>query len=111
MIRVCVQVPHCGTEMEDPATRARQAIEYTPRELIAYKTFTQNGSTITPQLLGYTETRQDSLGLVPGGFLTWFAWSIVPGIRLGDFTGATKFWELEAEERDRIRLAIPAAIM
>lgn len=81
-------------------TRAQQAIEYTPKELIANKTFAQNGSSNTSKLLGYTEERQDSSGLVPGGFLTWFTWSIVPGICLGDITGVTKLWDLEVEEQE-----------
>lgn len=104
-----VQVPYHGTEIDPPVTRARQAIQFTPNELTAYNTLTQNGSSVTPQLLGYTEGRQDSFGLVPGGFITSFAWSIVPGIRLGDMDGATNFRALEAEEQARIRAAVPAS--
>jgi hypothetical protein len=113
MIRVCVQVPYLNTEMEDSATRSTQAIRYTPKELVAYKTLTEKGSTITPQLLGYSEDRQDRSGLVPGGFLTWFAWEVVPGLRLGDYSGkATAFWLLQdpkerAEIREAFRKALP----
>jgi len=71
--------------------------------LFAYKALTRNHSTITPQLLGYKKGRQESSGLVPGGFITWFTWEIVPGLRLGDDFGAGAFWGLESSEREQIR--------
>ncbi|OOQ86550.1 hypothetical protein PEBR_20793 [Penicillium brasilianum] len=43
---------------------------------------------------------------VPGGFITYYAWQAVPGIRLGDYTGkAPQFWTLDKEEREKIRIA------
>lgn len=106
MMRVYMQIPYLNTELEDSETRAKQASTFTPRDLLAYKTFSgiPGGATFTPELLGYKENQQDSSGLVPGGFITWFAWEIVPGPRLGDYSGdATGFWPLERAERDKIR--------
>ncbi|KAJ5449721.1 uncharacterized protein N7458_006170 [Penicillium daleae] len=60
----------------------------------------------TPPLLGYLEDQQDRFGPVPGGFITYYAWEAMPGIRLGDYTGkATRFWTLDKKEREEIRVA------
>ncbi|RHZ56722.1 hypothetical protein CDV55_100640 [Aspergillus turcosus] len=106
MMRVYVQIPDANTEFEDADIRRQQASTVKPRELLAYQTFARSkeGSKYTPQLVGYKEDRQDNSGLVPGGFITSFAWKPVPGLRLGDYTGnATAFRELERSERDEIR--------
>lgn len=110
MIRVYKQIPYIGTELDGPSERSQQASSFTPQELIALKTLTQKGSTVTPCLLGYKEGQQDSSGLVPGGFITWVAWEIVPGICLGDNEGPTIFWGLERSERDEVRLAFQKVI-
>ena len=103
-MRIYMQIPYVNTESDDSAIRAQQASVFIHKELFAYKALTRKGSTITPRLLGYKESQQDSSGLVPGGFITWFAWEIVPGLRLGDDFGAAAFWDLESSEREQVRL-------
>ena len=104
-MRIYMQVPHRKTEMDDADTRSQQATIYHPRELIAYLDLTEKGSTETPQLLGYKIDKQDRSGLVPGGFMIWLVWEIVPGLRLGDSNGAEPFWALDSHEREQVRLA------
>ncbi|OOQ90521.1 hypothetical protein PEBR_04313 [Penicillium brasilianum] len=108
-MRIYVQVPHRKTEMDDAVTRSRQAIKYGPPELIAYRDLTEKGSSDTPKLLGYKIGKQDRSGLVPGGFITWLVWEIVPGLRLGDGNGADPFWALERGERNQVRSAFQKA--
>ena len=103
-MRIYMQIPYVNTESDDSAIRAQQASVFIHKELFAYKALTRKGSTITPRLLGYKESQQDSSGLVPGGFITWFAWEIVLGLRLGDDFGAAAFWDLESSEREQVRL-------
>lgn len=69
-MRVCVQIPHFNTGLEDSTIRAAQAITYEPDELYAYRTLSQNKtvSNFTPKLLGYDLSKQDSAGLVREGF-------------------------------------------
>jgi hypothetical protein len=74
LMRIYMQIPYVNTELDDSAIRAQQASAFTPKELLAYKALTRKHSTITPQLLGYKKGRQESSGLVPGGFITWFSW-------------------------------------
>ncbi|KAJ5431533.1 hypothetical protein N7445_009265 [Penicillium cf. griseofulvum] len=68
------------------------------------------GSNITPKLLGYKTGTQDRSGLVPGGFIIWLVWEIVPGLRLSDIDGAGPFWDLESCEREQIRVAFLKAL-
>jgi hypothetical protein len=104
-MRIYMQIPYVNTELDDSAIiRAQQASAFIHKELFAYKALTRKGSTITSRLLGYKEGRQDSSGLVPGGFITWLAWEIVPGLRLGDDFGAAAFWDLDSSEREQVRL-------
>jgi hypothetical protein len=104
MIRLVMQIPHFGTETKDSDVRARQATSFRTEEMLALMTFAKHGSTFTPPFLGYCEERQDRLGPVPGGFLTSYAWEVVPGIRLGGRTGyAPNFWALDEKEREIIR--------
>ncbi|KAH8426468.1 uncharacterized protein LDX57_004205 [Aspergillus melleus] len=104
-VRIYKQIYHFGTEADDPATRARQAVDWIPPELRACKKMTDKGSTVTPRLLGWRRDKQYRTGLVPGGFIVSLAWEELPGIQLGDDYGADRFWELEREERDRVRKA------
>lgn len=87
-MRIHVQVPHRTTEIDGSDTRGRQATRYTPPELTAYQDLSQKHSNNTPKLIGYRAGTQDHSGLVPSGFITWFVWEIVPGLRLGDRNGA-----------------------
>ena len=102
-MRIYIQVPHRTTEIDDPDTRGQQATTYTPPELNAYLDLTKERSCNTPKLLGYKSGTQDFSGLVPGGFITWLVWEIVPGLRLGDRNGAGPFWCLESYEREQVR--------
>ncbi|KAJ5772223.1 hypothetical protein N7520_002752 [Penicillium odoratum] len=43
-----------------------------------------------------------SIGLVPGVFLTFIVWQVVPGLRLGDESSiATGFWKIIEDRKDR----------
>ncbi|KAJ5908954.1 hypothetical protein N7495_001636 [Penicillium taxi] len=95
MIRVIIQISHKYTELEDATTRAKQAKPFTPLELTAYKTLADNHSAITPQLLGYKEGRQEPSGIIPGGFITWIAWAVIPGFQLSDGSSSSaKIYEM-----------------
>lgn len=68
---------------------------------------TNKGSLVTPRLLGWNQGEQNDSGMVPGGFLVFFlSWEKVPGVRLGDYRGATEFWKLDDKEREDIRIAL-----
>ncbi|KAJ9320086.1 hypothetical protein DTO027B5_8855 [Paecilomyces variotii] len=95
---------------EEENHESRQATTYNPPELIAYRDLTEKGSSHTPKLLGYKTDKQDRSGLVPGGFIIWLVWEIVPGLRLGDGNGADPFWALEVYEREQVRLAFLEAL-
>lgn len=108
MMRIVMQIPEIDTELEDSTVRAKQAYPraYRTKEFQAFSTLTRRGSTITPRFIGYCDGRQGPSGLVPGGFLSYYAWEIVPGSQLGDYTGkATMFWTLGQQEREEIRAA------
>ncbi|KAJ5377505.1 uncharacterized protein N7496_004914 [Penicillium cataractarum] len=100
-----MQIPYIGTEYDSPSSRATRATTFSPAEVVAFKIFSQKRSKVTPQLLGYKEDKQDSKGHVPEGFIIYLAWQIVPGLLLGDYSGAKAFWNLEAGEREEIRAA------
>lgn len=104
-MRIYIQVPHRKTEMHNATTRGRQATTFTPPELSTFLDLAQKRSDNTPTLLGYKIGTQDQSGLVPGGFVTWLVWQIIPGLRLGDCNGADPFWALERREREHIRVA------
>lgn len=98
-MRVHLQVPHRKTEMNDADTRGLQATTFLPQELTAYLDLDRKRSINTPKLVGYKIGTQDRAGMVPGGFIVWLAWQIVPGIRLGGSNGASPFWDLGSRER------------
>lgn len=102
-----MQIPLVGTEFVSADERAQQATTYEPVELRALRDMTNMGSLNTPQLLDSSFQTQDSNGLVPGGFLIFLVWQIVPGLRLGDNLGAEAFWALEQKERSDIQAAFP----
>ncbi|KAJ5445224.1 hypothetical protein N7491_001306 [Penicillium cf. griseofulvum] len=62
------------------AVSEAQPTTYNPPELIAYRDLTEKGSSDIPKLLGYKTDKQDRSGLVPGGFIIWLVWEIVPGL-------------------------------
>ncbi|KAJ5198512.1 uncharacterized protein N7498_007629 [Penicillium cinerascens] len=111
IMRVYMQVPYDNTELEDLPTRAQQATTFRPKELTALLTL--RTSAYAPSLLGYDECRQGTTGLVPGGFLTFLVWEIVPGLCLGDqYREGTIFWHrLNREERDMVREAFQKTLV
>ncbi|RAL01104.1 uncharacterized protein BO80DRAFT_493598 [Aspergillus ibericus CBS 121593] len=112
-MRIYKQIPIAGTEAEPVSTRAQQAGSCCPLELEALRVLTrkQKQLPITPRLLDTKEDKQDDTGFVPGGFITWLVWEVVPGIRLGNPCGAAAFWALDISERDAIREAFREGIM
>ncbi|KAJ5779107.1 hypothetical protein N7457_006827 [Penicillium paradoxum] len=110
-MRVYIQVPHRTTEMDDADTRGQQATSWTPQELVSLLDLTEKGLNITPKLLGYKTSTQDRSGLVPGGFIIWLVWEIVPGLRLGDRNGAGPFWGLQSYEREQVRVSFLNALV
>lgn len=106
-IRVCVQIPYVGTEFDDEETRRRQAAQYEPEELIALRKLSKCEHRVTPTFLGWHKDQQEDKWPVPGGFLLYYAWGVVDGVRLGDVTGnSPTFWSFERHERDLIRAAL-----
>lgn len=95
-MRIYMQVPNVSTELLESSLRPKQAAKFTPIEPTSFKTFTRKGKNVTPRLLGYRAGKQDSTGLIPGGFMIYLVWDIVPGFRLGDYSGAV-FCVLESE--------------
>ena len=74
--------------------------------MLALKLFTEKKSTVTPVLLGYKFESQDARGLVPGGFVCYLVWNILPRVKLDDKSDRRPlFWELPRSERDDIRVA------
>lgn len=109
-MRYYKQIPIEGTEAEPPTTRAEQAKFFCPIELKHLRTLTQKGSTITPRVLDSKEDKQDNTGFVPGGFVTWVVWEVVPGLQLGNDVGSAPFWGLGRDERDAVRQAFQESI-
>ncbi|KAJ5629152.1 hypothetical protein N7528_002809 [Penicillium herquei] len=83
-MRVYIQVPNEGAEFFPREDRAKQATTLSPTEIAAMKAFHEQESTITPQLLGLTEAKQDDEGFVPGGYIIHMVTERVPGTRLAD---------------------------
>ncbi|KGO75384.1 hypothetical protein PITC_081380 [Penicillium italicum] len=102
-MRIYTQVPHTGYENADIAARTQEATEFTPPELTAYQSLTSKHSQNTPRLLAYKIGSQDSSGAVPKGHITWIIWEKVPGKRLGDFKSAFVYWDMDRDERKRVR--------
>ncbi|RAH56787.1 hypothetical protein BO85DRAFT_488961 [Aspergillus piperis CBS 112811] len=103
-MRIYKQIMNGGTEAEPARMRARQAnTSWCPVELKVYRSLPKKRPLIVPRLLEERVAKQDESGCVPGGFLIYVVWEIVPGILLGDARGPKVFWTLERSERDAIR--------
>jgi hypothetical protein len=61
-------------------------IRITHNGLFAYHIHSEKTIVVIPELLGHKAGKQDSSMPVPGGFITWLAWEIVPEVQLGDAT-------------------------
>lgn len=108
MMRIYLQVPYTDTECHLALDRTAQAMAYKPDELRAFQLLAKDAAAarFTPRLLAFQESKQDKLGLVRDGFLTYVVWELVPGLRLSDESGdPTLFWDTitERTERDLIR--------
>lgn len=110
-MRVYIQVPHRTTEMDNADARGEQAASWIPQELASLLDLTEKGSSVTPKLLGHKTGTQDRSALVPGGFIIWLVWEILPGLRLSDSDGAGPFWGLESYEREQVRVSFLNALV
>ncbi|GKZ33915.1 hypothetical protein AbraIFM66950_004005 [Aspergillus brasiliensis] len=102
-MRIYKQIPTEGTIADPQHVRARQARNFIPHELQAFRMLMRKGSTFTPRLLDSLEGKQDDHSLVPGGFIAWVVSEVVSGIRLGDARGEDTFWSMELSVREKIR--------
>lgn len=86
-VAIYMQIPNKGTQALPPDMRRRQASDEVPKsfqeELEAYKRLAEHQIDFTPQLIGFKHEKQDVHGLVPDGFISYMAYTKVPGIALG----------------------------
>ncbi|KAF4156018.1 hypothetical protein CNMCM8927_000446 [Aspergillus lentulus] len=86
-VLIYTQIPNKGTQALPPDMRRRQASGEGPdglqEELEAYERLANHEIDFTPQLVGFKHERQDVNGLVPDGFVTYTAYTKVPGVALG----------------------------
>ena len=61
-------------------------LRITYNELFVYHMHSDEVIVVIPELLGHKAGKQDSSMPVPGGFITWLAWEIVPEVQLGNTT-------------------------
>ena len=97
--------------MDNADARGEQAASWIPQELASLLDLTEKGSSVTPKLLGHKTGTQDRSALVPGGFIIWLVWEILPGLRLSDSDGAGPFWGLESYEREQVRVSFLNALV
>ncbi|GKZ30333.1 hypothetical protein AbraIFM66950_008755 [Aspergillus brasiliensis] len=103
-MRIYKQLMNGGTEAEPAHVRARQAnSSWCPVELKVYRSLPNKHPRIVPRLLEEKVVKQDESGWVPGGFLIYVVWEIVPGVQLGDTSGSKVQKTLDRSERDAIR--------
>ncbi|OXV08266.1 hypothetical protein Egran_03972 [Elaphomyces granulatus] len=114
LMRIHVQIPRAGSEFELPEERARQASEevnwLNKSELHALELSTAHCCEYLPILLGFRKGRQETTGLLPGGYISYLLMTNMPGIRLGtNVEEDSLFWSLPRTERDEIREAFKVA--
>ncbi|RJE23405.1 hypothetical protein PHISCL_04257 [Aspergillus sclerotialis] len=105
IIKIIMQIPYHGSEFAIPAERGRQASTKLPfygRDMLkVFETLTNNKCTSSPALISVNHEKQDDESkMVPGGFMTYLLLEHLPGIQMGPC-----FWDLNREERDKIRSA------
>jgi hypothetical protein len=87
-VAIYMQIPNKGTQALPPNMRRSQASDEVPKsfqdELEAYQRLAVHQIDFTPQLLGYKHEKQDVNGLVPDGFISYMAYTKVPGVVLGE---------------------------
>ncbi|GIK04656.1 hypothetical protein Aspvir_008739 [Aspergillus viridinutans] len=84
-VAIYMQIPNKGTQALPPDMRRRQASDEVPKSLQeeheAYERLASHH--FTPQLVGFKHEKQDVNGLVPDGFVSYIAYTKVPGVALG----------------------------
>ncbi|KAL1979810.1 hypothetical protein VTN96DRAFT_5096 [Rasamsonia emersonii] len=110
LMRIYMQLPYKGSEMDRPEERAEQASEtldsIAQSEFDALQRLTEKRCESTPTLLGYKKDKQDEDGFVPGGYIFYLLMIRLPGIRLGhNIEMDALFWTLPDTTRDDIREA------
>ena len=98
-MRIYLQIPDAGSELDPPSERAQRATFIYHIELEALETFTAKRSNITPTLLAP----------VPGGYMTIIVWNVLPGKCMGDSFGSDAFLALEDAEREAVKEAFISA--
>jgi hypothetical protein len=99
-MRIYLQIPTSGTLFRSPQIRRQQADGPRPHlELTTLKKLKEMGCDVVPDLLAYQEGKQGDDGIVPGGYITYVVWDIVPGEPLS----REEFWKLDFKSRGEIR--------
>lgn len=105
-MRIYYQIPVTGTEYATLATRAQQGRPgRVCGEHEAFRVLMRQGCSVVPRFLGYDERKQGQNDLVPGGFIQYVVWEMVPGESLTE----ELFWSLDRPTRDDIRAKFRAA--
>ncbi|KAF7626695.1 hypothetical protein F9C07_1934447 [Aspergillus flavus] len=109
-----MQIPFTGTEYISPDMRTQQASSDLPdvalEEFKCYQTLKDIHCEHTPTLIGSSKEAQGPDGWVPGGYLFYFAFTKVPGVRLkSGVIGKGLFYTLPLPQRDQIREAFKVA--
>lgn len=99
-MRVYFQIPIAGTEHASSTVRASQAAPPRPhKELRALKDLKRLNRDVVPDLLAYKQGVQDRDAIVPGGYVTYIVWGMVPGKSLDHEV----FWDLNFASQEEIR--------
>lgn len=100
IMRMYLQIPIQGTIARGPSTRAEQAIpSFTHNEERALQDLNRKGCKGVPKLLCSKQTVQSIEECVPGGYLNYLVWDLVPGRPL-DYE---EFWDRDLEYRRMVR--------
>ncbi|KAF7122686.1 hypothetical protein CNMCM5793_000796 [Aspergillus hiratsukae] len=87
-VAIYMQIPNKGTQALPPNMRRRQASDEVPKslqeELEPHERLAGHRIDFTPQLVGFKHEKQDVDGLVPDGFVSYMAYTKVPGVALGE---------------------------
>ncbi|CAG8425587.1 unnamed protein product [Penicillium salamii] len=83
-MRVYIQVPHCGTEFEDPDDRRVQASQCRIYEVKALQKLAQHHANPVPSLLAVKDDIQGEDGYVPGGYVVYLLFEKVSATRIVD---------------------------
>ncbi|RAL03045.1 uncharacterized protein BO80DRAFT_443295 [Aspergillus ibericus CBS 121593] len=108
IMRILMQVPYAGSEIAIHAERARQARDQRPtagQEMLhAYTNLTELGSDFTPRVSERKDGQTSRYRPRSRWTDLYLFLEKLPGKQLGPW-----FWDLEREERDRVREAFESA--